>query len=383
MRKVLLVCFMVLLLTGGLFANDARLLGLGSPRPYVKDYYDMFYNPAVVAAYSDLAYVEFGTPGGMSQYGGVNYEVIENLVIGVAVNRKYGEIFDMLDIAGASGIPTPLNGLDIMGAYNLGNVKLGMGFYTIGAKATSKVGDDESTAKAGNTGINFGACLNMGETVVSAAANIRMNKFKTEDASDNVHESTGGMGMGFSGRAFIPITSKLKAVPALWFRNHSFGEEYSNGTSSEIGDYSTMVLGVGIGGNYELDNTLLVMSASFIMDNCTNERTEGVKVTESDMYFPALNLGVEHNFWKGVTGRFGLRKNIGSNKVKTEPDEGDESESTSTLGTSTVASVGLGFVFGNFSLDWFMSSSILFNGPYLFTGSASAFSSNVTATYDW
>lgn len=386
MRKVLLVCFMALLLTGGLLANDARLLGLGSPRPYIYDYYDMFYNPAIAGDFADLAYVEFGSPGGMSQYGGVNYEVIKDLVIGIAVNRRYGEIYNMLDMTSVSDLPDPINGIDLIIAYNLGTAKVGLGIYRVGAKCTETYGDDESTAKAGNTGINLGTCLNMGETMIDARLNVRMNSFSREDktgSSTLTYESTGGMGIGFSARAFIPVTSKLKAIPALWFTNHSFGEEHKNGTTTEIGDYSTMYIGAGIGGNYEIEKTLIVMSASFVLHSYTNERTEGVKVTDSYMYFPSLNAGVEHNFWKGLTGRVGLRKDMGTYTSKYDYDDGDDGESSETLGGSTVAYTGLGFVFGGFSLDWYIASAILFNGPFLFTGNESPFSSNVTATYDW
>ncbi|MBN1754568.1 hypothetical protein JW877_00005 [bacterium] len=400
MKKALLALLILVCFSTVLLANEARLEALGEPSPYLWDYHDFFYNPAVLHMYSDFVFVEFMDMGGNNQFGGVTYSPLENLTVGVAVNRKFGEIYSMIGRSDISDfLPNPVNGVDIIGAYSTGTIAFGLGIFKSGSKDFSEVTDSDgevtstSEVSAGVLGVNLGTTMMMGETEIDARLNLRFNSYSRETETSSgveTYENTGGMGITFGGRAFLPMTSKMKLIPAIWFNSHSSGEKLTSDIrdDTETGDYKNMTLGAGVGANYQLEKTLIIAGASVVIDKYTDEREEDFTETTTYTYLPALNLALEHTIWKTLVGRVGVSKYMGTYKDLWESNENDSASETKLSlpiagDESNIVSLGLGVSFGNFTLDWNLSTALIFNNLYLISGTASGFSSNVTATYNF
>jgi hypothetical protein len=187
-----------------------------------------------------------------------------------------------------------------------------------------------------------------------------------------------------NGRAFWRLNSNLDFVPLIAFSTAS-GTIDSGGTSTASADMTSFTwFAFGAGLNYQIGDFLLAGGVIYSTASLTFPAISGVspELSASATSFPVWNLGVEWNMIDWFVGRLGYVAFSGNNTI--------EFPNTATSTTETISSffapsqrgitLGVGFRFGDFSLDATVNEDVLRQGFNTIGGGGPTFS-YLTASY--
>jgi len=389
--------------TGGF----ARLRGMGN-NPYIVDPYFMTVNPAWGGHYQNFLFGDLGsqqTPwgsGGNGQFVGVNFHLGGGFNLGAMLTRNdflgfgisrldpgglVGQINTYLANAGfqapsPAGYVVPLNNnLELMASLKTGNTVFGLGVaYASSNSEFAPAQGDGAVGSARQLGFNLGIVSKLtGSLLLDLGASLVMPGADFEPAQGQTTEFSQTIILA-NARVFWRYSSKLQFVPTVAFLTASgsseLGTSNPNGQSTSTDLPSVTVFTVGLGANYEVGDFLLAGGLGLASASTTNPGGNNVPETSNSVFvFPAWNLGVEWDLLDWLVGRFGYVATTLSNSQESANGQNvDETIFTSfggpygVSGTGGGATVGVGFRFGNFSLDATVNEDVLRQGFNNFGG---------------
>lgn len=397
MKKLLTVVVMVAL-AGSLYATESRIAAMGESNRFFRDNIEVYGNPAFLYSYTNFVFGEFGTFAERRGWAGINLKLVPNLNVAMAAQRIEGRIHGISEVAGDDiSSFKPINGLDLLGNFKAGNLSLGLGLYMSGNKDYSKVVRPNGTVYSENDkstgvfGLKLGGVLEQSKnTILSGNLGIEFNSYKNKETTNDTTkttELTGGTDINVGLKAFLPL-SNVTIVPVVEFSTFSYKQKYTNDKVSsanfELGSISEMNLAVGVGMNYKTNDALVVAGLSFEYNKVTDESDSTVKVSESSMHLPLVNLGIEKELSSHFTGRFGVRKGFGYHSGKSEPTRGGSTEVSFRGGDNpTLITTGLTAKFGSFMLESALSTDALFNGSWFLSGRQANLNTKLSICYSF
>ena len=377
--------------TGGF----ARLTSMGG-NPYVMDPYFNTINPAWNAVYSNFLLADIGSSagspfsaGGSGQYISGSFSINKNWTVGGILSRNdfNGFSIALLD-PGANnslGLPFPgvvssVNGLvgtgsvipldnnvEIIGTFTTGNTSIGLGVAY--ANTTNDFTPPTGTGTSGvasQLGFNLGVLskltssfmLDAGVSLVLPSAGFTPSTGSETKASQTIILA--------NLRAFWNMNQNLKLVPIAVFANAS-GTIDSGGTSSGSADMTSFTeIGVGAGLNYQVGDFLLAGGAIFNMLSATSAAVPNTspELEASANIFPLWNIGAEWNMLDWFVARIGYVAFSGNATLQFPASSTTVSENSRSFFTPSQRGIalGVGFRFGDFSLDATVNEDVLRQG---------------------
>lgn len=391
----------------------ARLSGMGS-NPYIIDPFFNTINPAWNAVYNNFVLGDLGSAagspfsaGGYGQYLSGSFQVGENWTLGGILARTdfNGMSIALLDpgsnnslslsypgvvstvngITGENNVIALDNNVEAIGTYSFGQTIVGLGIaYASTSNDINPPTGGSSEGSASQFGFNLGVIsdltrslkLDIGASLVLPSANYKPDTLNETSASQTI--------ITVNGRAFWNLNKNLKLVPLVLFSTVS-GTIDSGGTSAasvDMQSYTRFEAGMGL--NYQVGDFLIAGGAIFSSASLTIPAVNNVspELNQSETKFPIWNIGVEWNMLEWFVGRLGYIAYTGSSSYEFQNTTTSKTEVVSTFfGPSRRgATVGVGFRFGEFSLDATVNEDVLRQGFNTIGGGGPTFA-YLTASY--
>jgi len=187
-----------------------------------------------------------------------------------------------------------------------------------------------------------------------------------------------------NGRAFWNINQKLQFVPIIVFTSASgtLDSGITSTGSSDLPSFSS--IGAGGGLNYQVGDFLLAGGVLFSTNSLTFASTStSPELSNTATIFPIWNFGVEWSLLDWLVGRFGYVAFTGSlsqEQVGATVTSVDEFVNTFFAAPQRGATLGVGFRFGDFSLDATVNEDVLRQGFNVVGGGGASFA-YLTASY--
>ena len=182
--------------------------------------------------------------------------------------------------------------------------------------------------------------------------------------------------IGVNARAFWKVNPNLRFVPIFTFLTVS-GTIDSGGTSAGSSDFPSLTsFAFGGGLNYKIGDFLLAGGVLFSSNSLTIPATTGVpELSNSATLFPIWNLGAEWQLLDWLYGRLGYIAITGSTTIETPASATEVSEFVATFfgPSQRGATLGVGFRFGDFSLDAMVNEDVLRQGFNIVGGGGPTF----------
>jgi hypothetical protein len=418
LKKILTVTVLSLLVVSVSFTQDikktgglARLSGMGL-NPYVIDPYFNTVNTAWNGVYNNFILADLGTAasspfgaGGFGQYISGSFRAGSRWTFGgiLARNDFLGIGIALLDpgtilpisspfggSAGVVGIVNSLrspgdvialdNNVVLMATYRLRNTIIGFGLaYASTTNESSLAGTPAVTTEgsASQLGFNLGVITDFSRNFkLDAAATILLPSasYKTSSTGDTETEASQTF-IGVNARAFWRVKPNLRVVPILAFLTLS--GTVDSGLSRGSVDFPSLTsFAFGGGLNYRIGDFLLAGGVVFSSNSSTIPATAGAPELEnSATVFPIWNLGVEWQLLDWLYGRLGYVALTASSTTQTTATSTSVNEFVATLfGPSQRGiTVGVGFRFGDFSLDATINEDVLRQGFNIVGGGGPTF----------
>lgn len=419
-RKVGTLLFVVLLATNAFaeakWGGIARQISMGGSNagtnlvlnPFImEDPALMLLNPAYQSMYKDYAWMNIGggtiynSSGSLTDEGyghqnsGVAFALNREFALGVILSYDPSTINAFTSqnsvvqlLPRQSSIPPVNNVWEIVGSYDAGSVDFGVGI-TYGWSNSDVTIDSAGggTFQAEQSATMFGARVGMiydmgAGSSFDASVAFRMNN-ATDNATNFGEYSADGTELMAAARAKLRASNKVNFVPYAMFAMASAEPtEDTPPTGSTASTNSLKIdataFAVGVGGEYRTADIYLAGGISW--QNASVEVKSKLfgadtTLTATFMGVPVFNVGGEWWFTEWLAGRAGYFRAIGSAKVEQEaPSLGTFEANLSVphsfvlIGGITpstfdgIVSLGLGFRFGNFSLDATVSEQALRRG---------------------
>lgn len=388
-KKGLVAVLAAVLFASVAMANETRVGTMGWNDALLWDEENIFWCPALAAGYPNEFILELGEYPATVHYPdahlGVfltNDEMASMGVLGVVVNRPIATV----PATGYPGMdflePTPA--FDLIYAKNMGSFGIGgmLSLARNSASASDSSGDigSQSTMVIGFTP---GASFAIGEKgSVDLGFGFEMNSFSVEDnTTDPVTtlESDGAMAIAGNLRAMLSMGEYVFVIPYVGFEMSNLNWKID---TLNITDSDGMMFGGGIGLNVmPFEETTVI--AGFGIAMMSEENTGAYMTPDSldKMSFmaPAFTFGAESRFNSWMTGRIGAMKTF---FASSSIEYADGNEFSSAADYFEMA-LGLGMVFGDFTLDAELNENFLFQGPDFIGGIADAPNAKLTATYNF
>jgi hypothetical protein len=393
-RKYLLFGLLTLLFTASAFSQYkqtggySRILGMGN-NPYIIDPYVATVNPAWGSYYPNFLFGDLGGPtntylaspwgpGGTGQFISANFHVGGGLTLGAMLTRNDFNGFS-IGTLDPFGIANQLNGvfeqnvviglnnnLELMGAYKSGNTAFGLGIaYASTNNESTPAGGSTSSASAMQLGFNAGIITKITNSMMlDLGVSFMMPSAKIEPAGVTESKISQTI-IGANARLFIQHSSKLSFVPSVVFLTTSGTLDNGTVTPATSRDLpSNMLIGVGLGANYEVGDFLLAGGPAFALASSTTSAVTDVspELKNSAFIFPVWNLGVEWNMTDWFVARFGYVAATASITNENTATPTTINELVWTQYAPLGATVGVGFRLGNFSLDAVVNEDVLRQG---------------------
>ena len=325
--------------------TNARMDGLGVANYQIDDDFNIFINPAQVRNYRNAVYGELGEA---TDLGGESTDVMNGWG-GLHTGTSYGTwafylgrpyhdpIFEYTGVG--SGIDA--NRLDLF----YGSAGVPVGVYLGYANRSDDSSDEEATE------YNLGVGGIFMDGVLEGAIDIAFG-----NVEDGVDEDM--FGVALLGRHHADAGAAGTLISTTHIEFMQFDES----------DIDVLKLGINTALNsMPNNNTLLVTGIGIEYENAENG-------TEETTIILPVNIGVEHQTFKRVETRFGVRKAL--------YDSFDNGSDTIVSDGYATVSVGLGVeVTDNLVVDWVVNEDVLFSGTYLVSGSNENLSSKVSASW--
>lgn len=383
----------------------------------------MFMNPAYQAMYKDYAWMNIagGTLTGLStvdngyghQNAGVSFALDREWTLGAILS--YDPSFANGVSQLLSGSPSPGGGLpslppfitsrspqsmpfignvwEVLGSYDGGNMDIGFGVTYGSASSETKAsvttpvaGSSESEVSARMFGFRGGINYDMGGgSSFDLSAALRLDNATddiTSSAGSGGEYSVSGTEIQVQARGKFKVSNKLNFVPYALFSTLSADpkeDAFPTGGSATVlkEEISATAIAVGVGGEYRTPDFYLAGGVSFQYAKAKIDTAMGGPGLKGELTYTALpvfNIGGEWWFTDWLAGRGGYYRALASIKAKAESG-GSTTEATITLPHSFLlisgltpatydglVTLGLGFRFGNFSLDATVSEEALRRG---------------------
>ncbi|MBL1213103.1 MAG: hypothetical protein HND52_07090 [Ignavibacteriae bacterium] len=392
--------------TGGF----ARVSGLGANQ-FVADPYFITVNPAWGAVYDDYVFLDIGSnngafaAGGFGQFFAGSFRLNKNLTIGGMLTRNdfNGLGISLVDpgtninnvigvpftgvvstVNNAGGTVTPLdNNIELFATFSVNNTSFGFGVAY--AKSTREIIPPATPANLPNTegsasqiGFNAGILHKISRKfLIDAGVSFILPSASYQAPVANASPIEASQTVILANvRAFYALSKKVSVVPLVTFMNisGSFDSGGTNSTSSDLN--SVMLIGFGIGFNYKVGDFLLAGGPSLSSVSLTTPAVENVspELTNSAFLFPLWNIGLEWNMTNWLVARLGYVAITGSTTLEastptgTDPNAITESVFSFYGPSQRGVTVGLGFRFGDFSLDALINEDVLRQGLNNFGG---------------
>lgn len=391
--------FYVLLFSSSIFAQDgvkdnryggfARLYSMGD-NPYIVDPDNIKYNSAYSSVYYNFFWGDIGgnngnPDDGFGQFVGFNYQVSKGFTLGALLTRD-----DFLSVSSIANLDpnnvvaivnsnpaadvVPLNNnFTLLGSYDLGDFTFGLGVSyastTNDFEPSTGTGDKNS---ASQFGFNLSTVGKISSSLSLDAAFSLSMPSATYTPGTGDEEEASATNLMFNARGFFKLGSKFSLVPTVMFYNSS-GTYKVGSNSTDLP--SLMGLGVGAGLVYQSGSLLISGGPAFVYESETISSISGVspEISNTQVTFPAWNLGAEWQFTEWLVGRAGYVASTFSatNQTPASPTAVDENTRTG-FGNGDVR-LGVGFRFGGFTLDATVNDDVLRHGFNLIGGGVRSF----------
>jgi len=391
----------------------ARLAGMGS-NPYIIDPFFNTINPAWNAIYNNFLLADLGelagspfSAGGSGQYLSGSFQIGENWTLGgiLARNDFNGMSIALLDpgfngssslsypgvvstvngITGETSVIALDNNIEAIGTYSFGRTIVGLGIaYASTSNDVNPPTGGSTEGSASQLGFNLGIIsdltrslkLDIGASLVLPSASYKPDTLNETSASQTI--------ITVNGRAFWNLNKNLKLVPIFLFATES-GTVDSGGSSAASVDMPSFTrFDFGLGLNYQIGDFLIAGGAIFSTSSLTVQAVNGVspELSFSDTRFPIWNIGIEWNMLEWFVGRLGYVAYTSSASAEFPNTATSKTEFVQTLfgPSQRGATVGVGFRFGDFSLDATVNEDVLRQGFNTIGGGGSTFA-YLTASY--
>lgn len=405
LQKIFLLVLIVFI-SSAAFAQDevkchryggfARLHAMGD-NPYIIDPDNIKTNPAYSAMYPNFLWGDIGEPAywdewydnpetGYGQFVGFNFAVNKELTLGILLTRNDFQTFSigMLDPSGLlsefyTGVGpylTPLdNNIELLGAYNLGNVALGLGVAYASTSFESKPATGTGDKKdASQIGFNLGAQGNLSPTFGFDAGFSMIMLSAAYEPGDTLNPEIDASNtmLLFNARGFLKLNNKFTLVPAFGFYSAS-GEVEVNTEKTDLPSAMGIMFGVGL--TYQVGNLIISGGPSLWYETRTYAAVadENPELEDSWFTFPAWNLGAEWYFTDWLIGRAGYVASTYSGTYQSPASTTTVNEYTYTGFERGDVRLGVGFRFGQFSLDATVNDDALRHGFNLIGGGIRSF----------
>jgi hypothetical protein len=384
--------------TGGF----ARISSMGA-NPYIVDPYYMTVNPAWGAYYDNFLFGDLGSgagtstdfaAGGTGQFFAANFDLGNRFTLGGFLSRNDFQGFSITApdplsrIPGATGVVFRINNLginpnavalnnnvELFSTLRLGRIVLGLGLAyaattnEINNAGTTQVGGGTTTASASQIGVNGGLILDFtnslrldaGVSLILPSANFKPPVGSETSVSETI--------ILINARLFTKMSSKVSIVPVFNFLTASGTQDLGLGQTSTSSDLpSVTAFSVGLGANYTVGDFLLAGGLSLANASVTNASTQTTpELTSSYFIFPVWNVGLEWNLTDWLVGRLGYIattvKLTNESPATQTPEPSDVNQTIQTLFIGpNGATVGVGFRFGDFSIDATVNEGVLRQG---------------------
>jgi hypothetical protein len=368
--------------TGGF----ARLKGIGN-NPYVVDPYFMTVNPAWGGHYQNFLFGDLGsqtTPwgsGGVGQFIATNFHLGSGFSLGAMLTRNDFNGFSIgsLDPFSAVGagvvssvnniIPGAVlsmnNNLELMGSIKSGNSAFGLGIAY--ASTNNEFAPDTGAGAIGSAsqlGFNAGVVAELsGSFMIDLGASLMLPSATFEPPAGNNTEASQTIIL-VNARAFWQYSSRLAFVPSVAFMTASGTVDNGTTPTTTSADLPSFTLiAAGFGFNYQVGDFLLAGGPGFATVSTTLSSTEtSPELTNSAFIFPVWNLGVEWDLADWLVGRFGYVAANASVTTEEPASVNTVNEFIMTQYFPLGATVGVGFMLGNFTLDATVNEDVLRQG---------------------
>jgi len=375
--KKCMVCALLLLIAGLLFGSDARTGALGGSMPYYLDDVQVLTNPALMPVFGNCGVLELGSYpslSGQSAYGMVG--VTENIYVGAALLRNKDN-FDIIESMTPlpSDLEAPQNDIDVMIGMALGELSVGFGAHIAGWSYDWEMGDSKMDWKTNAMAFTVGGAYIYDEMLVDGNLALTMNSYKRENSNGSTTtgtESEGGMSIGMSARAHLPMNS-FKIVPAFSFETFSCGYDVDDGSTVTDGpDISTMNINVLVGANIPVfDDGWIAPGLGFRYFTTKWESGSNTENTTL-MVMPEVYVGGEFPVKDWIVARMGYKRFFGTYKEKTHTTE-DEIETWPIYDQGyepdmITVGVGIKLLDGAISIDGTVGENFIHQGGWLVSG---------------
>ncbi len=306
-------------------------------------------------------------------------------------------------------IPAIANVWEVLGSYDGSMIDLGFGFTYGNSNAENNNSSTFATttsttnteASARMIGFRAGGILDLGG---GNAVDFSL-AFRTDKATDKISStpaptgptdgeySASGTEFQVTGRLKWKLSNRVNINPFVAFGTLS-GEPKEDAKPTTIATAtnrslkaSATLLSIGIGPEYKTTDVYVAAGVNFTTTKAKVEYSRpavgaipdsSITLTSTYTALPVFNIGAEWWFADWLAGRAGYYRAIGSNTTKTEGKTGNLSlsfESKTSAPTSAlligglnggnydgIVTLGIGFRFGNFSLDATVSEEALRRG---------------------
>ena len=383
--------------TGGF----ARLSGMGA-NPYIVDPFFMTVNPAWGTYYDNFLFGDLGSgagtstdfaAGGTGQFFAANFSLSHNLTLGGFLSRNDFQSFAItapdplskvpgnlgvvsrINALGISPLAVPLNNnVELFGTLRRGNFAFGLGLSY--ASTTNEVNNAGTPPAGGSTqatasqlGINGGILadftrslrLDAGFSLIFPGANYKPSVGNETSVSETIFM--------INARLFTKLSSKVTLVPLFSFITASGSQDVGLGQTSQSSDLpSVTAFNIGLGANYSVGDFLLAGGLSLANASITTPSTVATpELSTSYFIFPVWNIGLEWNMTDWFVARLGYVATTAKQTIELPatqtPVLTDKNESIRTLFLGpNGATVGVGFRFGDFSMDATVNEGVLRQG---------------------
>jgi hypothetical protein len=389
--------------TGGF----ARLSGMGA-NPFIVDPYFMTLNPAWGTYYDNFLFGDLGSgagtstdfaAGGNGQFFAANFGLGNNLTLGGFLSRNDFQglsitaldplsrislipglnyrlgVVDRINDLGISPTAVSLNNnVELFGTLRKGNLAYGLGLsYASTTNEINNAGNPpvggSIQASASQFGINGGILadftsrlrLDAGVSLMFPGAS-----FKPAIGAETSVSETIFM---INARLFAKLSPKVTLVPLVTFITASGTQDLGLGDSTLSTDLPSLTaFNIGLGVNYSVGDFLLAGGLSLANASISTASTPATpKLSTSYFIFPVWNIGLEWNMTDWFVARLGYvatteKRTVESPAAQT-PTPSDKNEAIQTLFAGpNGATVGVGFRFGDFSMDATVNEGVLRQG---------------------
>ena len=376
--------------TGGL----ARLSAMGG-NIYVVDPFFNTINPAWNGVYNDFILADLGTSastpfgaGGFGQYISGSFSAGNMWTFGgiLARNDFPGVGIALLDPGANSSLSTPFPGVvSIVNSFIGGGAVIALdnnvvlmatlkmqntiiGFSAAYASTTNKTTTAAGTTTEGSAsqlGFNVGILTDLSRYFkLDASGTIILPSASFTPSTGNETKASQTF-IGANARGFLRVKPNLNVVPIFTFLTVS-GTVDSGGTTTGSADFPSMTsFAVGAGLNYQIGDFLLAGGVQFASNSYTITSTSSSpELSYSATVFPIWNLGVEWQLLEWLYGRLGYIAYSGSTTTQTAATATTVNEFVATFfgPSQRGATLGVGFRFGDFSLDAMINEDVLRQG---------------------